>query len=105
MRISDWSSDVCSSDLPNRSTRHEGPLPTPAHKQPGDHLGSAAGMFFTCPPDRPVTANTRRSKRKITGVAGLCTDPERPCPPLRSEKRRLGKEWVSTVRFRWAPSH
>src|SRR3546814_17575947 len=25
--------------------------------------------------------------------------------PLRSEERRLGKEWVSTCRPRWSPSH
>src|SRR3546814_11099413 len=24
---------------------------------------------------------------------------------LRSEERRVGKEWVSTCRFRWAPYH
>src|SRR3546814_11238035 len=26
-------------------------------------------------------------------------------PPLRSEERRVGKEWVSTCRSRWSPYH
>src|SRR3546814_12811804 len=26
-------------------------------------------------------------------------------PRLRSEERRVGKEWVSTCRLRWSPSH
>src|SRR3546814_16543254 len=26
-------------------------------------------------------------------------------PPIRSEERRVGKEWVSTCRSRWSPYH
>src|SRR3546814_12833653 len=30
---------------------------------------------------------------------------EEPGDPLRSEERRVGKEWVSTGRSRWSPYH
>src|SRR3546814_3245749 len=72
LRISDWSSDVCSSDLPSSS------------------------------------AWPRKSARS-------CTSPMSPrsswtrgsCPPAarRSEERRVGKECVSTCRYRWSPYH
>src|SRR3546814_13264775 len=29
----------------------------------------------------------------------------RPEPKKRSEERRVGKEWVSTCRYRWSPYH
>src|SRR3546814_1320594 len=77
MRISDWSSDVCSSDLAGflRS-----PSPTPCRA-------------LSPRPDPPLP---RRGKR------GLGT----PCPFLdSSEERRVGKECVSTCRSRWSPYH
>src|SRR3546814_4471622 len=80
MRISDWSSDVCSSDLPQGACRLlRGKLPqwrrTGADGPPGE-----------CPRERS------------DGRRGAGFGP-------RSEERRVGKECVSTCRSRWSPHH
>src|SRR3546814_11716349 len=67
MRISDWSSDVCSSD-----------------RRPCWRLGS--GM-----PRRRRDASRDGTSQPISGT------------PPRSEERRVGKECVSTCRYRWSP--
>src|SRR3546814_10718213 len=75
MRISDWSSDVCSSDLQQRTAARQ-------------RTGAAVAR---CP-------------RRVRGAAGLTAphfDPHRN----RSEERRVGKECVSTCRSRWSPYH
>src|SRR3546814_15881116 len=78
MRISDWSSDVCSSDLPAAQGRHC-PLRERAR---------------LCQP-RPL----RRHPRKRG------TSCRRTRKAVRSEERRVGKECVSTCRSRWSPYH
>src|SRR3546814_7794262 len=75
MRISDWSSDVRSSDL-ERQTRHHDPLP---------HRTSRASH-----------QGTRRRN---------CHVPRGSAAMGRSEERRVGKECVSTCRSRWSPYH
>src|SRR3546814_7040006 len=79
MRISDWSSDVCSSDLPGR---RGGPGARPRNS----HL-----------------KNFHRSVRAIS----LSFEPLQYIDrmPPRSEERRVGKECVSTCRSRWSPYH
>src|SRR3546814_4215952 len=95
MRISDWSSDVCSSDLHRAlviGTEQIG-----AQRRTGE--------------DRAVDLD-----RHI--VAGLLTDPLPSRSDLRtgfliemnpvvgrSEERRVGQECVSTCRSRWSPDH
>src|SRR3546814_3610812 len=81
MRISDWSSDVCSSDL----------------------LVASA--------DRTRTASTTSSteQAQIESWALLRTTSSHAtsssAPGQRSEERRVGKECVSTCRSRWSPYH
>src|SRR3546814_10796888 len=77
MRISDWSSDVCSSDL------SRGPAPR------------AAG-------DRGTRRAAARTLRRVAdrGAQRLGQYRRR-----RSEERRVGKECVSTCRSRWSPYH
>src|SRR3546814_12000180 len=103
MRISDWSSDVCSSDLKG--------LPAAAHVQSG---AAIAGPLY-------IEASTNpRSGSCIDRVAGGdvipgesrgpecdCAAPalHRPGPGFRSEERRVGTECVSTCRSRWSPEH
>src|SRR3546814_18129183 len=88
MRISDWSSDVCSSDL-SLSERGEpgqsGPL---ALLTTSLTLGAPCAQ--RCPPSQHPNGR-----------------PLSPDPPLpgRSEERRVGKECVSTCRSRWSPYH
>src|SRR3546814_1533890 len=81
MRISDWSSDVCSSDLNRRqglclSLRrpHRGIEPLGLIRHPG------------------VTVTVE----DVEGLKELLD---------RSEERRVGKECVSTCRSRWSPYH
>src|SRR3546814_1475345 len=76
VRISDWSSDVCSSDL---------------SLEPGH--------------DRRRFLGRRRGGAGI-GYAMACDGQRsRWQPANRSEERRVGKECVSTCRSRWSPYH
>src|SRR3546814_4425868 len=82
MRISDWSSDVCSSDLeilPQRLRCGEA--------MPGNHFAQG-GEVERCHviPIRSCRAKSRHAAQ-------------------RSEERRVGKECVSTCRSRWSPYH
>src|SRR3546814_12300954 len=79
MRISDWSSDVCSSDLPGTTPQEIAPRKS----------------------DFSVRADEDRA---LTQRIGKCRAPTRH-PSGRSEERRVGKECVSTCRSRWSPYH
>src|SRR3546814_18464669 len=91
MRISDWSSDVCSSDLQWRFT----PDSVNLAMMPTFHIAGAGwamvGLYFGC---RTVVL------RDIDPAQIL-----RVIPAKRSEERRVGKECVSTCRSRWSPAH
>src|SRR3546814_9995156 len=78
MRISDWSSDVCSSDL-GRAAR----AGADRGRRAGRRFGRAAGAPGW--PGRTPAA------------------PGFPGRNRRSEERRVGKEWVGTCRSRWSP--
>src|SRR3546814_15083773 len=86
MRISDWSSDVCSSDL-----MHLG-----ARRLPNDE--NARGRAELC--DWP---GTEREIRRTKGAGRYL--PLQHRVGMRSEERRVGKECVSTCRSRWSPYH
>src|SRR3546814_1115956 len=86
MRISDWSSDVCSSDL-HQHVAHI----TDMGRQAERRRSCRAGMEQRWP------IEMRISRRP---------GPPRPCGiRRRSEERRVGKECVSTCRSRWSPDH
>src|SRR3546814_11258763 len=101
MRISDWSSDVCSSDLQRRHPRqdqqdNEGP----ARSGYGIHLPRTGGLEETTEDcELGEEPRERRQTREEHG-ARQKADAEH-----RSEERRVGKEWVSTCRSRWYPAH
>src|SRR3546814_2414358 len=89
MRISDWSSDVCSSDLPG---------------------------LYVAPDDRSVAERWRGIGIRIEDDVAVTRDghevltaamPKDPVEieALRSEERRVGKECVSKCRSRWSPYH
>src|SRR3546814_3963235 len=82
MRISDWSSDVCSSDL--YDMRIAEPFKLPGGPTGFDLWGAFAGL-----------ANI-----PSLVVHGALSD-----LLSRSEERRVGKECVSTCRSRWSPYH
>src|SRR3546814_2764781 len=92
MRISDWSSDVCSSDL----DRAAGWRPVCTHSR-NDGRGR-----------RTITAwDTISCEGRMTMDQGQQDAGSAPPPhaQVRSEERRVGKECVSTCRSRWAPYH
>src|SRR3546814_18016931 len=100
MRISDWSSDVCSSDLVRDtvlSLEEQGfePVLLP--------VGSD-GLIVMDAAQAVIDERTAL-------VAGMLVNNEigviQPVDELRnrSEERRVGKECVSTCRSRWSPYH
>src|SRR3546814_16657067 len=103
MRISDWSSDVCSSDLVGGAhlefrrwaagvwcfLRHSVPFRQPLRE------GSVAVADAKQPIIEPghILAHRKETVRRNMKQMG------------RSEERRVGKECVSTCRSRWWPYH
>src|SRR3546814_20440118 len=89
MRISDWSSDVCSSDLSGRAghlcpaARGVGDLLHDAHFGHGHEVGAEPASVGAG--DRIVLDANAQLRR--------------------SEERRVGQECVSTCRSRWSPYH
>src|SRR3546814_11804664 len=122
MRISDWSSDVCSSDLQKiieiqLLRGHSLIIPTACHPR----RALSYSLFRTCEgPEcqthaQPLRA-PRRGRRKeshaktqrrhvlVRASRAARRSPAkalRTVPELRSEARRAGKEGVSTCRYRW----
>src|SRR3546814_10163317 len=96
MRISDWSSDVCSSDLTGTPlVRFERP---PWRAQVGDRWTEVADVDAAA---RAVVALGATRVLLTIGRTGL--DAFRPLDQVRSEARRVGKECVSTFNSRWSP--
>src|SRR3546814_11766500 len=98
MRISDWSSDVCSSDLAGepewRGERFHFPVE--------DYLAHQGRRFVErFDADRFLALSESIDLHDV--------EPEQVRTPStligRSEERRVGKECVSTCRSRWAPYH
>src|SRR3546814_21070938 len=95
MRISDWSSDVCSSDLGRhlRELRHHAVdvVLRPAIELRRQGVGAEVGGLD-------------RHRLALAEAAG---DAQHLHPVLegqaRSEERRVGKECVGTCRSRWSP--
>src|SRR3546814_13827107 len=101
MRISDWSSDVCSSDLHGErgaQTVGGGELLMLALL-----LAVGGGMRYT------QLTNDRggiRDDMMVTNAGDhLFVIVNAACKDARSEERRVGKECVSTCRSRWVPYH
>src|SRR3546814_14521817 len=93
MRISDWSSDVCSSDLFSRypgvrdlmeRTRNEA-------RERG-YVETVFGRRLYLEYIQKGTQGQRAGAERAAITA-----------PMRSEERRVGKECVSTCRSRWSP--
>src|SRR3546814_13942744 len=104
MRISDWSSDVCSSDLGTARTRlvdtvvafkRLSDAEVARYIACGEGLGKAGGYAI----QGRAEAFVRFLSGSHSGVIGL------PLFETRSEERRVGKECVSKCRSRWSPSH
>src|SRR3546814_18895340 len=105
MRISDWSSDVCSSDLHiARKIYPETRAIIEAHQAKGHRVAliSSATIYQIAPAARDLDI----ADIKCTAYAiedGVFTG--EIIRPSRSEERRVGKECASTFRSRWLPFH
>src|SRR3546814_4024900 len=82
MRISDWSSDVCSSDL--LTGKYRG----------ADDLGQSA---------RGHKAKAYMAGKGPAVLAAMDRIAAQTGATLRAEESRVGKECVSTCRTRWSP--
>src|SRR3546814_13808951 len=111
MRISDWSSDVCSSDLfVYAYTQIDGTGSYRLSGTRGDALfllfDFAAGGLGALEELGPSVGLLDADTLNIAadGSFDVLLSGERPAD-YRSEERRVGKEWVSTCRSRWSPYH
>src|SRR3546814_20755045 len=120
MRISDWSSDVCSSDLIEyfRSKRFTSRISDPPKVAPRpiaiNAVSSAAKLAGEASSSDPL-AQALSAKRAALLKDGQATAPAERTEPVmraltgdelsRSEERRVGNEGVSTFRSRWSPYH
>src|SRR3546814_14085796 len=96
MRISDWSSDVCSSDLPELTALVR--VPRHAHLA---HLREELDALARVQAEAAAeAAGYERLGGQGAGRAAARDPGER-----RSEERRVGKECVSTCRSRWSSLH
>src|SRR3546814_17269691 len=100
MRISDWSSDVCSSDLgPPRKhgDRHHQCLPAQGRAWQG--VGGMIARILG------LSVRERWAVAFITFLVVLFGVWQITLLPIdaRLEERRVGKECVSTCRSRWSP--
>src|SRR3546814_15430910 len=101
MRISDWSSDVCSSDLNSLrrlKQRSQAPDQKGGGRNGGGGLAAARLAAGRLRRRRPAAANAHCGRGGGPGSAG-------GGHRYRSEERRVGKECVSTCRSRWLPYH
>src|SRR3546814_14307403 len=117
MRISDWSSDVCSSDLEIEEALHR-PL------DPREGAVAGVALLF----DETGLARKSVNVERLVAFAAIVKEVRRflviarqrdqPAAAeiifgagvesmlaLRSEARRVGKGWVRTCRSRWARIH
>src|SRR3546814_20228457 len=116
MRISDWSSDVCSSDLLDwfwlaiGAEHIDGLLTAPADadlpraRRPttargDDHAGDATRFPRIAALIGRETQSGVGHEQHVLFFAGDDFGRGR----YRSEERRVGKEWVSPCRSRWSP--
>src|SRR3546814_11683800 len=108
MRISDWSSDVCSSDLIGLPSRNFVHVLTLIPNEFMTHVAVCACKLLR------ITSTTWRFRKHIGTRPASSAEVSRlwrsiwiglMFDNLRSEERRVGKECVSTCRSRWSPYH
>src|SRR3546814_10602673 len=88
LRISDWSSDVCSSDLRAEIL-----------------VRMASYAADPRPEVRTVMENNLEIAQLLTEAIHLAEANTNKLAEVRPEERRVGKECVSMCRSRWSPVH
>src|SRR3546814_19743740 len=103
MRISDWSSDVCSSDLISMMKGIEFRFNADFR---GITKGDDGSLTVEMTGHDPITVDcVMFATGRVPNTGGLGLDKAGVEWDARSEERRVGKESVSTCRSRWAPYH
>src|SRR3546814_17285798 len=104
MRISDWSSDVCSSDLYVRAASVDAGTFLADYARLGAQRNTKIVGIFVRLWQRDGKPRYLDMIPRVWGL--LERDLAHPAlGPVRSEERRVGKECVSTCRSRWSPYH
>src|SRR3546814_17548684 len=98
MRISDWSSDVCSSDLVERGRTGRGPLDSGIAWRP---LAVEASRSPTFSAHVNLSLTPRGYAAHMVGDMESVMSTQFFYRDGRSEERSVGKECVSTCRYRW----
>src|SRR3546814_14670493 len=104
MRISDWSSDVCSSDLAralvamDKLAEARPDIDKALSEVPKDPLAWLLSATLARRMD-----NLPVAPEHIAQAVALSPDDASVALEERSEERRVGKECVSTCRSRWSP--
>src|SRR3546814_15856537 len=103
MRISDWSSDVCSSDLADLSLALEAGIKNPVDHEQGSldaaHPSQCEGQLI-------LTRERGELAKNLAGGDDPRCDRRHDAQDVgRSEERRVGQECVSTCRTRWSTVH
>src|SRR3546814_11336654 len=97
MRISDWSSDVCSSDLQFNGAIAPLDVFDPDYNVPIAFSTVPASDLLTTLDQTGIYIQEQALVGGLTVTGSARSD--------RSEERRVGKECVSTCRSRWSPYH
>src|SRR3546814_12333728 len=100
MRISDWSSDVCSSDLVAVAT-HDLEIDQLMRPVVDACMFLRRSAFFFIPYESNFYMISYIALFYTSFLYHAIKTPEY----FRSEERRVGKECVSTCRSRWSPYH
>src|SRR3546814_5377576 len=100
MRISDWSSDVCSSDLPFGPIVEDNP-----HEYALSMLQLECPVLGTGDYREPALVAKQHDGTSMMHLKYKSHEVLSTKPPIpgRSEERRVGKKCVSTCRSRWSP--
>src|SRR3546814_11217948 len=117
MRISDWSSDVCSSDLFSMGLTEPDAgsnsleVRTFARRDGNGWRVNGRKIWITGVPQADkmlIVARTvpvAEAPKRTHGISLFMVDVNRQGLSHRSEEHGEGKERVSTCRYRWAPSN
>src|SRR3546814_19791175 len=116
MRISDWSSDVCSSDLGVVIAPGDNGIWLATLREGSDPAVLIEVKRYLAQPLRVATAGAADFDRLMSdhyavdssaaAMAGSLdgSDIDLDIPSARSEERRVGKDGVRTCRSRWGPA-
>src|SRR3546814_16977495 len=101
MRISDWSSDVCSSDLSAARwlANKENAADLIGGTNIKDHDKQLASVLLDLSTTAQISDSLKLGKDVLSQIGGIRLHKSR------SDESRLGKEGVSTCRTRGSPDH